>query len=154
MTQIAQTALAADEKAPALPQEEAPVEESAEVTEEETIDILTRLAGDDAKKISDWYSENKDTTMGRHVTDVASVAAKLSEFLTIEEADSMIPFEAGEKASSEPPGYRIALLSRLPKQSKYTIGVFDIKGPIMKNGKMKRTHCCVSTEFLRFVNTM
>jgi len=115
-------------------------------------ELTTRLASDDFNALKVQYEKKKGVWIGRVIQDVLSVSHKLIDWLPLEEADNLIPYEKG-KQCNYPKGARIWELSRLHKSPFYAGQWFDIQ--IKPNLKRERiVKCKLSIATIEFLNLL
>lgn len=123
-----------------------------------TVDLKERPALDSVedlvKAYNQFYRLKSWSSSGKTISDVSLVFEKLTEWSSIEEAESIIPFRFVEQKNGLyrfPVGYRIWSLSRHQDERYYAGDFFDCK--VLGEKRLVRKQCKLSEESIRFFQT-
>ena len=105
--------------------------------------LITVYAIDKLKELEKAYSIYRTTVNGKTVSDISLVFERLTEWMSILDADLIIPFEHA-KQRKEPLGHRIWYLSQTNRLTPYYYGCyFDLK-IVESTKRMRRKQCRLS----------
>ena len=85
----------------------------------------------------DIYRKERRNIHGKTISDISLVWEKLTEWMTIEQCELLIPFTFGH-VRNEPSGYRVWYLSQEPSSKYYHGTWFDVECKVDKRRKLLR----------------
>lgn len=113
--------------------------------------MIERLATDRVEDLLRAYKDSRKREVGKSISDVALVFAQLTEWMTPEDAEAIIPYKFARKKRL-PKGASIWSLSRHKTEIYYAGDFFDCI--IQAEGKrITRLKCRLSAEAIKFFQT-
>jgi len=112
------------------------------------VEVITILSMETIETLKGHYDRVKNNWIGGVIRDTASVVDKLTEWISLKEADDLIPYNEGKQCNF-PMGARIWCMSR--RKGKFYCGqLFDIQ---IKSGlkKEKIEKCKINPIALKFL---